>query len=48
LPAVAKEKARSDASGLSLKSPSECRRDNNQQMIMIRDDRHQQLPSIPD
>ena len=32
----------------SLKTPSEYRRDHNPQVIMIRDDRHQQLPLIPD
>jgi len=48
LSAVATETARSDASGISLKSPSEYQRDDNQKMIMIRDDRHQRLPSIAD
>jgi len=29
---------------MSLKMPSECRRDNNPQMIMIHDQRDQRLP----
>jgi len=33
---------------MSLKTPSECRHDNNAQMIMIHDDRYQRVPSIPD
>jgi len=42
------EKARTDEEEMSLKTPSEYRRDHNPQVIMIRDDRHQQLPLIPD
>jgi len=42
------EKARTDEQEMSLKMPSKSRRDNNPRMIMIRDDRHQRLPSIPD